>query len=207
MQPSSQPLNSLYSLSSCQPQVQLGKVDQFEYDMFIYNARQIWTELGNQMFEPADSKVFIPKAAERFKQMEQPLENAIDVLKAILTPEPNQTHVTFKQLCGFLAMFGPESSIMIKIASLLMCSNGNGQWLYFNKDDQYYSQLKEYGQFDENEPNCLNLIHVGVSKIRVWNRPLTSASEQYVIDENNNKYGSWEQYFKINPFPKVPILL
>lgn len=182
--------------------IQLGKVTQIIYNTFMNTSKQIWEELGNMNFDPVDSTTFIQKAAARFKQIEQPLDNAIDVLKAIITPDQNQTLITFKQFCSFLAMFGPEGSIMLKIASLLLCSNSTGQWLCFNKMDPLYIQMKFYGQFDENEPNCLNLNHVGISKTRVWNLPLTSANEPYIIDEGNNAYESWDQYFSVNPVPK-----
>lgn len=182
--------------------IQLGKVNQIVYSTFINNSRQIWEELGNINFDPVETTSFIQKAASRFRQVEQPLDNAIDVLKAIIAPDPNQTFITFKQFCSFLAMFGPEGSIMLKIASLLLCSNNSGQWLCFNQMDPLLNQMKFYGQFDENEPNCLNLNHVGVSKTRVWNLPLTSANEPYIIDEKNTTYDSWDQYFKVNPIPR-----
>lgn len=200
------PMSTLLQQQMYQP-IQLGKVNEYAFNTFMNTTRQIWLDLGYPNFEPQESNALIHKAAVRFKQSEQPLDNAIDVLRAIIVPEQTQITISFKQFCSFLAMFGPEGSIMIKIASLLQCSNSTGQWLCFNKID--INQMKFIGQFDENEPNCLNLIridHTGISKTRVWNLPLTNSTEPYIIDEKNNTYDSWDQYFDINPVPKTYIL-
>ena len=185
-------LETAYAMS-LQP-IRLGKMNDSEKNYFFQNAHQIWNELGFKVDAPPNSEYFMNKAAESFKQPEQPLSNAKDVLNAIITPE-SSPNVTFKMFCSFLAMFGPKNTIMLKIASLLQCSNNNGQWLTFNKPERN-SLL--YGVFDENEPNCLTIYQMGKT-INVWNLPNVSADRNYVIDSSGNTYKTWEEYFNVNP--------
>ena len=101
------PMSTMIQPQMIQP-IQLGKVSQIVFNTFMNNARQIWLNLANSNFEPADATDLIQKAAARFKQIEQPLDNAIEVLRAIIIPDQSQTNISFKQFCSFLAMFGPE---------------------------------------------------------------------------------------------------
>lgn len=183
------------------PNIKLGHVTQAEYHNFMSNCRRIWNELINPTFEPAETNYFIQRTAERFREKEQPLENSKDVLRAIIAPEPDQKTVSFKQFCSFMAMFGPEDTIMQKIASLLSNSNHSGQWLSFTKIDPLQSSLSILGQFDENEPNCLVLTQLnknGVSYTKIWNLPLASCRENYIADQQQI-YPSWDSYFSMNP--------
>ena len=137
----------------------------------------------------------IEAVAARFKQSEQPMSNAYEVMSVILAPK-GQAVLTFTQFGKLLAMFGPEQTIMIKIASLLTCSNGTGKWLSFEPSERYSGVT---GRFDESEPNCLVIQRRNQGALRAWNMPLVSASEKYVVDEHGKLYESWDEFFKWNP--------
>lgn len=165
-----------------------------EIQFFQYTTN-IWTEMGGRVGETLPSKHFINLAAERFKQQEQPLSNAIDVLKAIITPDNfNQEVIYYAQFARFMAQFGPERTLMLKIASLLMCSNNTGSWLVFGKSHNN----DPCGFFDENEPNCL-ILKKGNVYSRVWNMPLIEPPRDYLFDEERNGYSSWDFYFEKHP--------
>lgn len=188
-----QPDPSIYPIY----RISLGQTSLFDNDIFTNKARQIWFELTNiDINSPAIAHNLIQNAANKFRQPEQPLPNAIEVLQAIMTPNPSQQTITFLQFAKLLAMFGPEGSIMLKIASLLSCSNSTGQWLFFGKLDAI---PMFYGSFSDEQPNCLELFQQGRNPVRVWNMPLVDASQPYIKNENEF-FNSWEDYFNRYPF-------
>ena len=85
---------------------------------------------------------------------------------------------------------------MLKIASLLSCSNSTGQWLFFGKLD---ATPMFYGTFSDEQPNCLELCQHGRLPVKVWNMPLVDASRPYIKNENEF-FNSWEDYFNRHPF-------
>lgn len=176
--------------------INLGQTNIYENDCFTNKARQIWFELVNtDINTPANTRTLIEKAANKFKQPEQPLSNAIEVLQAIMAPDPQPT-ISFFQFAKLLAMFGPENTIMLKIASLLCCSNSTGQWLYFGKIDVIPIS---YGTFSDEQPNCLELYQQGRMPVKVWNMPLVDANHPYIKNENE-LFINWEDYFRRHPF-------
>ena len=106
-------------------------------------------------------------------------------------------------LFKFLAMFGPDKTAMLKIASLLLCSNNNGNWLTFETptDPSQIPMLTGAplaGSFDIQEPNCLILRYPTVIK-RIWNNPNVDAYGSYLTDERGNRYQSWDKVFEQAP--------
>lgn len=179
--------------------IKLGTVKPDSEETFFMRAGQIWNEMfpGTSFQTPVPTNTLVSQAARRFKQQEQPLDNAQEVIQAIISPSRTIPTSTFVDLCRFLAMFGPENTIMLKIASLLSCSNNSGNWLQF---DENPTMTPSYtvGYFDKNEPNCLVIKHNGITS-RVWNNPLIDAFGNYLTDENNRRYVQWEEYFQQNP--------
>ncbi|EAX90130.1 39 kDa initiator binding protein, putative [Trichomonas vaginalis G3] len=145
----------------------------------------------NEIDMPAE--MFIKNAANYFKQPEQTLENAIDVITPILRPQENI--VTYDDLFRFLAMFGPKNTVMIKIVSLLRSNNEDTSWLYLDPAQKPLD--KDFtGTFDKYLPNCLVLKFKDGNVIRVFNHPLIDAFGTYVVDENNHQFASWEEFFQ-----------
>lgn len=183
--------------------VTLGMCTPETTEYWLESVRKIWRELFPSIpiegDVPADAMVHA--SAMRFKKHEQPDDNAIDVMKAILTPS-NQLRITFPQFAKVLGMFGPEESLMLKIANLLRASNESGGWLSFSKVDTVNSGI--YGTFSDAEPNCLVIRQEGKAPIRLWNMPLNGVDQMYVVDENRRMYSSWEEYFRINPLILIP---
>lgn len=183
----------------------LGKTIPKDFETFKSICNRIWTDITQNDDRQVATHIFIQNAALRFKQLEQPLDNAQDVLRAIISPDRNSQTVTYSQFCKFMAMFGPEDTIMLKIASLLNCSNNNGQWLIF---DSSITPGSFWGFFEDQEPNRLVLKQSHSITIRtqnVWNMPLISAKDFncYILDDKNCSYRSWEEYFNQNPFPNT----
>lgn len=179
----------------------LGEMTYQDAERFGQVCRQLWTELVGPEDRPVETTSFITQAATRFKQPEQPLDNAIDVLRAIIAPNQDQRVIDYNQFCKFMAMFGPENTIMLKIASLLSCSNDNGQWLIFSKDANMATNPLIQGAFDDQQPNCL-VIHTRSHQYKIWNLPNEEAlKSKYIIDQSHTFYSSWEEYFQNNPIP------
>jgi hypothetical protein len=177
------------------PFPRLGKVRPDVEAMFLDTARLIWRELiNNHPFTSINTEPFLRKAAAKFKTEQQAIDNAIDVLRAIICPA-NELMVSEVQFVRFLAMFGPAATVMLKIASLLEISHATGQWLIF---DQTTVPPGVYAAFDTVEANCL-VIRKGNSVSRVWNLPLVDSREDYVVDERGKSYASWKDYFLQHP--------
>lgn len=177
--------------------INLGLTEAHDIKLFTNQLRKLWNDLGNtDINTPADATVFIQNAALLFKQPEQPLSNAIEVIKAIITPQPDQTTVSFMQFAKLMAMFGPKETFMIKVSSLLICSNTGGQWLIFTK---YNGSSQCYGYFSDEQLNCLELNQIGKPTIHVYNQPLVQANHSFVRNENEF-FKNWEAYFAKYPF-------
>jgi hypothetical protein len=174
----------------------LGRMRPDDVDRFRQSALELWSELGDAVVPVG---TFVPWAAGRFRQPEQPIGNAADVVRAIV-PVTADGRITIGAFARFLAMFGPAPTIMIKIAGLLTSSEKHGQWLSLQPVDQA-AQPQLSGMFDDKEPNCLVLRALGKPAVRVWNLPLVEASDPYVTDERGRLWRGWEVYFKENPPP------
>jgi serine/threonine protein kinase len=167
---------------------------------FWQSSMRLWSDL----FGTDDSARDIPgeqavdQAARHFKHNEQPLENAKDVIRAIMARQGRGDALTFTEFSRFMAMFGPGWSVMLKIASLLTCSNNTGKWLTFD------SQAPETGvaqaRFDDAEPNCLVVKHCDGKLERVYNDPLVPhGRDPYVTDQRGEAFMNWDDYFRIHP--------
>lgn len=182
------------------PNFILGKTSQKDFETFKMTCSKTWTEITQTEERHVSTPFFINNAAARFRRPEQPPDNAQEVLQAIISPQRNAQIVTYDQFCKFMAMFGPEDTIMIKIASLLSCSNSSGQWLIF---DPTITPGMYCGSFEDQEPNRLVLRTtqtITYSTQYVWNMPLVSTKNNYIIDDKNITYRNWEDYFRQNPF-------
>jgi hypothetical protein len=143
--------------------------------------------------------VLIERAAARFRYHEQPVQNAHDVIAAILKPSASQGKLSFSDFCRLLAMFGPERTIMVKISGLLTCSNATGKWLVFGRDDTS-GNTGPVASFSREVPNCLVIRHGDLTQEKVFNLPLVEAlGDSYLADEIGKLYKNWDEYFTIHP--------
>ena len=180
---------------------------------FLFTAQQQWREITDSNAPSFDTQLLIERAALQFKYEHQPDENAREVIKAIVTPNEVPPRLTFSHFCRLLAMFGPPDTIMLKIASLLTCSNNSGNWLTFDTDSGHVHQ-PPYASFDVNCPNCLVIIRKDKSLDKdrsiekVYNDPIVPQDPQrkmmYLVDENQKRYSSWEEYFEQHPIDPYP---
>ena len=172
----------------------IGKMPIEHVQAFFDRAHNLWSRITDS--RERMGAVSIDRAARVLKQDGQELQNAIEVLQAIISPTGGDT-ATFDQLVKFLAMFGPERTAMLKISSLLRCSQKTGQWLRFLTQEP---MPEPYAVFDDNEPNCLVIRKHGLVS-RVWNLPLIDHGDRqaYLVDENDQKYSSWDEYFDTHP--------
>jgi hypothetical protein len=182
----------------------LGRLSPHQNQMFLTQAQQLWTDLvGVSHTTQVPTDTLVDKAARMFRHTEQPLENAKEVIRAIITPTVYEAKLSFVHFARFLAMFGPTQTIMLKIASLLTCSNNTGKWLTFDSDPTSMHQLP-YAFFDPNEPNCLEIHPVSRHAERVFNNPtVDSNGKPYLYDEQGKMYYSWEEYFNQHPINSV----
>jgi hypothetical protein len=144
------------------------------------------------------TEFFISPAAGRYRIQAQSGQNAYDVLHSILAPQ-DQTHIKMAGFYRFMAMFGPIETLMLKIHSLLEVATANTPWLYFGTLPGPDPIV--FGAFDEEEPNAL-VIRKGPQELdRVWNIPLVQFGEPFIVNKNDQKYMSWQEYFRQHPVP------
>ncbi|OHT07139.1 39 kDa initiator binding protein [Tritrichomonas foetus] len=180
-------------------ELKIGHMTSDQIDILSQHVQQEWQEIAGIDKKSVDVNYFVSTISARYKENEQPTHNAFDVLKAIFAPQGTDT-VKFSDFYRFMAMFGPAKTVMLKIHSLLEVATAGTPWLYFGllpsaDFDDFY------GHFDENEPNCLVLHKNDGTTTQIWNLPLSTSDEQYVIDDNCVKYASWQQYFAEHPPP------
>jgi hypothetical protein len=95
-------------------------------------------------------------------------------------------------------MFGPEKTVMLKIAALLTNSNKSGKWLTFERDKSAVTPPCAF--FDATVPNCLVVHHGDCSQERVYNLPTAEAlAGPYLVDERSCKYKDWDEWFGRHP--------
>jgi hypothetical protein len=176
----------------------LGRLADQQTSQFMAETQRLWGEL---LQCSATSPVAIDRAldsvAERFRYPEQPLQNARDVLDAIIRPSCTDGKFTFTDFCRLLAMLGPERTVMAKIASLLTNSNSTGQWLTFEREG---IDAAPCTFFDWAMPNCLVVRHAGMVSERVYNVPTAEAQvEVYPLDDFGKAYRDWDEWFSTHP--------
>jgi hypothetical protein len=182
----------------------LGSLTQPQSARFQLDSHRLWTDiLQCSPTSPVSADLAIDRAANRFRYEEQPLQNARDVIDAILRPSVSDSRLVFADFCRFLAMFGPENTLMLKIASLLTCSNETGNWLTF---DRWRSAPRApFAYFDPAVPNCLIIHHGDNVTERVYNNPTAeSGQEPYVIDEFGKAHRDWDEWFGKHPVRPMP---
>ena len=102
------------------PAFTLSKVKPDVFDNIIVNCFKIWSnEFHTKDIQQQISiDIFIDKIATRIKLKQQSKEESINLLRSIIIPS-NNYFVDFNYLCKFMAMFGPEPTLMSNIESLL----------------------------------------------------------------------------------------
>jgi hypothetical protein len=180
---------------------QLGRMSHPQCESFVAESQRIWVDLLQcSPTSAVPTQTVIDRSARHFRYNEQPLENAREVIEAIMVPTLGDTKCGFADFCRFLAMFGPAKTIMLKIASLLTCSSQSGKWLTFESPSQI-QHPPPYASFDKSTPNCL-VVHHGDGTIeRAFNDPNTSANDDgaYLFDDQGKVYRSWNDYFALHP--------
>ena len=178
------------------PHVTIGKVSPQVAEKFFQTTDLFWRQLNGAPVPAVSTKTFTHHAGEKLRQEGQALNNAIEVLAAIISPTDSDM-TTFDQFVKFMAMFGPRQTAMLKIESLLRCSHNTGQWLIF---DTRVPHPPVFAAFDDREPNCL-VITANKSVSRVWNMPLveSDSGQPYLVDSMDRTYMSWAEYFDENP--------
>lgn len=177
-------------------EVHIGKLEPELVETVYQNALKEWIEIiGTDYTDKIGSSFFIPQVAKRYCAPKQPYQNAFEVLLAIFAPQ-DTNYIRFADFYKFFAFFGPSETIMFKIASLLEVATSGTHWMYFGLVP---SNVSVYGQIDENESNCLVIHGPNNTVTKVWNNPTKTSNENYIIDQNNQEYESWIQYFQIHP--------
>jgi hypothetical protein len=183
------------------PGFSLGKLTPSQADNFWTGAKSLWAELFHMgPHQQVRIEAALEQTAARFKHSEQPLDNAKDVIRAIMVRPGYDLTLSFVDFSRFLAMFGPVETIMLKIASLLTCSNGSGKWLTFDPEHTMNMHVPAFARFDEHEPNCLIVRHCDGLTEKVYNDPLADGvSSSYLRDERGMRYSNWEEYLRQHP--------
>ena len=174
----------------------LGAIMKSASDLFLNSVLSLWKSLFQQeITDKINAKLFIEKLATATIRPEQPWQNAVDVIEAIVINN-GQTELTYTDLLRFMAIFGPIETSMIKIGHLAKCTLST-HWVFFRepKPNEIVS-MNFYGYFDTNEINCFVIsLEGGITK-KVWNMPLIDAYGCYLVDEKVKTYPSWLSFYE-----------
>ena len=178
----------------------IGFIDEERKHNVIKQAIQIWQSIvtidHTDIIFGAD---FILQLAKRLQLEGQSFNNAVSVIKNILVTN-EKSGLAFLNFFKMYCAFGPDGSIMQKIASLLDIAAGENGWLYFGFPPSEIKKVTDhFAYFDENEPNCLVLIS-GSSIFKVWNIPDIKHTDRYIYGEDGNYYSDWSSYIRTTPF-------
>jgi hypothetical protein len=140
---------------------------------------------------------FVSTAAQRYRQPNQPFQNAFDVLRAIIAPQ-DAIDVKYWDFFRFMAQFGPPETVMLKIHSILEVTATGHPWLYFGLVPGNEEQMS-WAAFDPREVNCLVIYNGRGNTDTVWNLPLVLFGDEFLIDKDGRRYSSWQAYFQDHP--------
>ena len=185
-------------------EISLGMTDSAALKVFKSVTISIWEELVPSPTPRyiVDSEGFIEACAKRFRVSHQKLDNALSIMRAIFL-RPEVTQVSVVEFGKFMARFGPEETLMLKIQSILKSSNENHNWLKIDGDQAKYKGELVYGFFDECEHNCFVIQRHGMEPERVYNKVEEAANQDYLVDETGRTYASWQAYFEAHPVRKA----
>lgn len=183
--------------------INIGMADAETVHSFKRIAASMWDEflaMHPQSKSKIDKAEFLDAAAKRFRASHQKLSNSKLVLETIFMCFSSESLgvVDFAKL---LALFGPEATLMEKIASILKSSNEYHDWLKIVHDPSELVNFRDpeiYGFFDVNEHNCFTLKRANKPDLKIYNIVDQPATGEYLIDSNGVKYGSWQDYFGRN---------
>ncbi|KAH0789047.1 39 kDa initiator binding protein [Histomonas meleagridis] len=182
----------------------LGKMTPDQIDMVSQQALKEWIEIieSDTFSYQASTTYFVPQAAKRYCAPRQSYQNSFEVLMAIFAPQET-SFIRFDDFYRIYAFFGPADTLMLKIASLLECATTGTHWLYFGQLPT--NNVTVYGHIDEVESNCLVIHEANGNVTKVWNDPFKDSNSDYLIDQNDNRYSSWEQYFRVHPINETNV--
>lgn len=182
----------------------LGVVTNERKANIIKKAIQIWQEvIENDSLEIVSSEFVVFKLARRWQLPGQSFENAISVVKVILSPSELSQTISFTEFYRTYAAFGPEPTIMNKVKSILDAGAGENGWIYFGFTSFEIKKVAEhYACFDENEPNCLVCVN-GIEASKAWNIPDATVSEPYIYGDNDNYYSDWTLYSRASVLQSI----
>lgn len=175
-----------------EPPFSLGlNLSESDITKFWTTARSQW----KKMFDDADSvdtDDFIRRTAATFRLQNQMESNARAALQFFFDTESSSANneTNFFQFSALLALFGPTQTMFRKIGHFLQCPS-------CLKDSFSYTDVADIKEPDKN--TCLNefVFFAGTNnETYVYNMPFTTTDEQYIIDEEGNKYDSWLKVFE-----------
>lgn len=170
----------------------LGEVSVRDRSAFERMMIELWAELaGPSAPLQIPAELFLPKIALKLKADDQELCDALDFVNQMIV-RTNNGMIEIDSFARFMARFGPAESALGKIADLLAASKRTGLWIQLPSCPRNV-MTPVYGEFQDEEPNCLVIWGREDRKTRVWNRPIQS--ERYIIDEMRREYRGWTDYF------------
>ena len=179
--------------------ISLGGITEERKQNVLKQAIQIWQEIANNdTSESLSGEYFLFRLAKKWLLPGQDFNNALSVLSNILILDSSM--ISFINFYKVYCAFGPEPTVMNKIADLLDVCAGDDGWLYFGFSlAEIKSVTLQYAYFDDNEPNCLVLVN-GPNSTKVWNIPDIKSNESYVFSEDSNYYREWSSFFNLSSF-------
>lgn len=167
-----------------------GGMGDSDITKFWTNARNQWKKLFDDC-EAVSTDEFIKKTASAFKLQNQTESNAKETLQFFFDLEAssstNQTN--FFQFCALLALFGPTQTMFRKIGHFFHCPA-------CLKDSLTYTDVIDVKDADENTYLNEFILFTGTNQEKiVYNIPFATTDEQYIVDDEGNKYDSWLKVF------------
>jgi len=137
--------------------------------------------------------LFFRKAPEAFRLPNQALANARQSLEFVWVSEAQE--VDLVMFCAFLAMFGPSTTAMRKVADWLKVDDAVRE----NILPVDMSGVEDLSKLEELEPVNSFSVRTKHGEKTVFNLVAVENDGQYLVDSDGQKYGGWAEFVEANP--------
>jgi hypothetical protein len=138
--------------------------------------------------------IFLKKASDFFRLPNQDPLNARQTLKYYFDPDQTD-QVDVAMFCSFLAMFGPATTIMRKLADFFRIDSTA-------RDGILPVDVKEVdnlAELEAMEPANSFFVNTEAGEKTVFNLVSVDNEGEYLVDSDGKRYASWVAFVEANP--------
>jgi hypothetical protein len=169
-----------------------GGIEPEDVTAFWKQAKTHWSDLfGGATAVPSEQ--FVRKIAAAFAGDFEPAA-ARSLLRKTFQPEPGE-EVTIAEYAGFLAEFGPVTTLLRKVNSYWQCSEEARSAL----QPLDFASIGDRGSTADEEGNSFEIETTGGKVKIVYNLVTVESDGNYLVDDDGRRYGSWVEFCEANP--------